>query len=95
VILFDGFGWNETWQAYRITGQRHGRPDRSRPYDTGTTNLLFLDWHAEAAARSDLPTDGLQGSHFTNGATFTEMQFDAGRQYMRSPKYIWSLSQDY
>jgi prepilin-type processing-associated H-X9-DG protein len=101
VLIYDGYGYNQWWQAYRITGQRHGNPKSSNPYDFGVTNILFLDGHAESANRRDLPTDGPSGplihcnSQFPPGVGWTEQQFDYGRQYMRSPRYIWSLSQDY
>jgi prepilin-type N-terminal cleavage/methylation domain-containing protein len=101
VVIYDGYGMNQWWQAYRITGQRHGNPKTGNPYDFGVTNVLFLDSHAESVNRKDLPTDGPNGpvikcnSQFPSGVGWTEQQFDYGRQYMRSPRYIWSLSQDY
>jgi prepilin-type N-terminal cleavage/methylation domain-containing protein len=101
VLLFDGYGSNEWWQAFRITGQRHGIAKTGNPYDFGMTNILFLDFHAESVNRRDLPTDGPNGpiikcnSQFPPGVGWTEEEFDYGRQYMRSPRYIWSLSQDY
>jgi prepilin-type N-terminal cleavage/methylation domain-containing protein/prepilin-type processing-associated H-X9-DG protein len=66
VILYDGFAWNPQNNPARLTGARHGKFDPARPFDTGTTNLLFLDGHADSAARSELPMNSAQ---FTGDAT--------------------------
>lgn len=58
IILLDGQEWNPqngTAGAERITGARHGRYDPKRPFDTGTTNVLCLDGHAESVPRACLP----------------------------------------
>ncbi len=61
-ILFDGNGWNPmrgpggaATPLYRIVGARHGNWKKDRPYTTGTTNVLMLDWHVESFDRAALP----------------------------------------
>jgi prepilin-type N-terminal cleavage/methylation domain-containing protein/prepilin-type processing-associated H-X9-DG protein len=66
VILYDGFAWNPQNNPARLTGARHGKWDPARPYDSGTTNLLFLDGHADSAPRAELPMTAAQ---FTGDAT--------------------------
>ena len=87
VILFDGSEWNPYVYANRISGGRHGNFNPSLPYDTGTCNLLFLDWHAESAPRKMLPTP--------NAASQAAViqQFCGPLQYSRGTKYRWSLDQ--
>jgi prepilin-type N-terminal cleavage/methylation domain-containing protein len=55
IILLDGQEWNPQNGAKRISGARHGKFDPNRPYDTGTTNVLCLDGHAESVPRACLP----------------------------------------
>jgi prepilin-type N-terminal cleavage/methylation domain-containing protein/prepilin-type processing-associated H-X9-DG protein len=77
VILYDGFSWNPQANSERISGQRHGRPQRNlNVVSTGITNLLFLDGHAESANRVELPStlDHVLGT----------------TAQMRSPKYRWN-----
>ncbi|HEX8342491.1 MAG TPA: prepilin-type N-terminal cleavage/methylation domain-containing protein [Tepidisphaeraceae bacterium] len=64
ALLFDGREWN-VWAASgdttgkalasRLSGARHGKWDPQRPDRTGTTNVLFVDGHANAVSRADLP----------------------------------------
>ena len=55
VILLDGQEWDLN-NANNISGARHGGGyDKTRPYDTGLTNVLFMDGHGESALRSALP----------------------------------------
>jgi prepilin-type N-terminal cleavage/methylation domain-containing protein len=55
IILFDGFEWSPQHTPLRITGGRHGQFNPNLPYDTGTTNVLCLDGHAESVPRNVLP----------------------------------------
>jgi hypothetical protein len=58
IILLDGQEWNPqngTAGFERITGARHGQYDPKLPFDTGTTNVLCLDGHAEGVPRNCLP----------------------------------------
>ena len=57
ALIFDGVAWNP-WNnpAARVTGARHGNFDPKRPLDTGITNVLFLDGHAESVQRKQLPS---------------------------------------
>jgi prepilin-type N-terminal cleavage/methylation domain-containing protein/prepilin-type processing-associated H-X9-DG protein len=79
VILYDGFAWNPQNNPARLTGARHGKFDPARPYDTGTTNLLFLDGHADSAARAELP--------------MTSAQFTGDATQARSNKYAFNILQ--
>lgn len=80
VILYDGFSWNPHSTPARITGQRHGSVHRgASAFDTGSTNLLFLDGHADTAARIDLPS--------------TSNQVIGTTAQMRSWKYRWNVKQ--
>lgn len=66
VLLFDGSAWN-AWQGtsaspnylYRIAGRhgivKGGNLNDPKWYNTGLTNILFLDGHAQTVARGDLP----------------------------------------
>jgi prepilin-type processing-associated H-X9-DG protein len=107
VFIYDGYAENQWWQAYRISGMRHGKPNPAHPQgtvagtaviNTGLCNVLFLDGHVDAVPRGDLPTDGTgaAGPGWANkSVTYTEQQFDCGRNYMCNANYIWSLSQEY
>ncbi|HSI34366.1 MAG: type II secretion system protein [Phycisphaerae bacterium] len=79
VFMFDGVAWNPQNNPKRISGGRHGsfRPDR--PFDTGITNVLFLDGHVAPADRNGLPLDAAQ-------ITGTSAQ-------MRNPNYLFSTNQ--
>jgi prepilin-type N-terminal cleavage/methylation domain-containing protein/prepilin-type processing-associated H-X9-DG protein len=79
VILYDGFAWNPQNNPARLTGARHGKFDPNRPFDTGATNLLFLDGHADTAQRADLPMNAAQ---FTGDAT-----------QMRNRNYLFNVKQ--
>lgn len=58
IILLDGQEWNPqngAAGAERITGARHGIFDPNNFFNTGVTNVLCLDGHAESVNRVDLP----------------------------------------
>jgi prepilin-type processing-associated H-X9-DG protein len=88
VIVFDGAEWNIQNYTNRISGGSHGKFNPSQPYDTGTCNLLFLDWHAESAPRVQLPTP----NPGPNGASSIQ-QLCGPLIYSRGPRYRWSLDQ--
>ncbi|MFT3788677.1 MAG: type II secretion system protein [Tepidisphaeraceae bacterium] len=85
VLIYDGTGWNPwrspdlTDNVTRVTGARHGKFDSARPFDTGLTNLLFLDGHAESANRKECPS--------------TRLHILGTANEMRSTRYIWGLGQ--
>lgn len=79
AYIFDGNGWNQVVKPERLTGMRHGRWDVKKPFDTGSTNVLFLDGHAENVARKELPS--------------TDVHYIGNRAQMRSPKYIFGMNQ--
>ena len=79
VLLFDGIAWNPWGTPQRVSGGRHGNFDRAKPYDTGMTNLLLMDGHAESAQRAELPMNGTQ--------------FTGTSAQLRSPRFLWNLSQ--
>ncbi len=62
ALIFDGKEWN-IWASpaaaniivSRLSGQRHGKWDPTKPDKSGRTNVLFLDGHAAGFARQDLP----------------------------------------
>ncbi|MGC4034177.1 MAG: prepilin-type N-terminal cleavage/methylation domain-containing protein [Tepidisphaeraceae bacterium] len=71
VFILDGVQTNlynptnnnggSTLHTWRISGARHGRWQNGpsgdhRPFQTGTTNILFLDGHVEGVFRGDLPS---------------------------------------
>ena len=103
ILLFDGgelfaytgpAPYNHMW---RITGQRHGRPrfdgvDGDLTYSTGTTNVLFLDGHAEPVDRAKLPGKPDNG--------FFSMQIIGDTSQMMNPlnpgvtgEFIWNSKQ--
>ena len=94
VLIFDGTEWNpmNPGDQFRISGGRHGLFNSAKPYGTGTTNLLFLDFHAESAPRIDLPT---AVAPFPPGVTSSnpDLQFWGTLNYSRSPKYRWTTDQ--
>jgi prepilin-type N-terminal cleavage/methylation domain-containing protein/prepilin-type processing-associated H-X9-DG protein len=107
VLIYDGSEWNTINNLNRISGQRHGKPDPARPYDTGSTNILFVDGHAETAPRSSLPTYGPTGTPVIGGVAYPAsaplpngvttstwyLQLVGNRSYSRDGKYLWSLDQ--
>jgi len=100
VLMFDGSEWNGMRgplgapnPLFRISGARHGRWDKNKPYSSGITNLLFLDGHVEPANRADLPqNNGLAATPVTPG---TGEQYTGDRTQMLSTKYIWNTLQQY
>lgn len=77
VIIFDGFSWNPFANPRRLTGLRHGRIDPSASVEnTGTANLLFLDGHAEAAPRSELPATDRHWFGTTDEMRSTKYRFN-------------------
>jgi prepilin-type processing-associated H-X9-DG protein len=87
VVLFDGTEWNAQNPGgtpsglWRIAGSRHGKWNSGAPYSSGTTNLLFMDWHVEPANRADLPQ--------------TTAQYMGNRSQMITSRYIWNTQQQY
>ncbi len=77
---------------WRIAGSRHGNWNPNKPYNSGVTNLLFLDGHVEPANRADLPQENPNpGSGLpTTGANLT-----GPRNERVSSRYIWNTSQQY
>lgn len=86
---------------WRISGSRHGKHNPSMAsnpkfggagipyaYSTGTTNLLFLDGHAEPANRAELPVRNPD-------AVAASQQYTGARSAMISSKYIWNTLQQY
>jgi prepilin-type processing-associated H-X9-DG protein len=99
VILFDGTEWNamnpgsnpnSSTALWRISGSRHGRWDPNKPYNSGITNVLFLDWHVESCNRSDLPQSNAAGTEQYTGVR-SQMLVNPGG----TPGYIWNLQQEY
>jgi prepilin-type N-terminal cleavage/methylation domain-containing protein/prepilin-type processing-associated H-X9-DG protein len=99
VMVYDGTLYNEMNPAssagppgfLRVTGARHGSNySASRPYDTGTCNILFMDGHVAPVLRSSLPTIN---TPFPGGATIPDFQFVGTRAQMRDTNYIWSTDQ--
>ncbi len=96
VLLYDGLGFNQ-WEGegggnpfaymYRIMGGRHGKADPKRPYDTGSTNILFLDGHVESAPRKSLPTIN---KPFGMGALADQF---FTKKWSRDTNYVWSKLQ--
>jgi prepilin-type N-terminal cleavage/methylation domain-containing protein/prepilin-type processing-associated H-X9-DG protein len=79
VYMYDGIAWNPFNDPKRISGGRHGKFDSARPFDTGVTNILFLDGHVVPADRKQLPSNAAE-------VYGTPAQ-------MRSPEFIFSLNQ--
>ena len=90
VLFWDGIGFTPQnsfvagLNSVRMTGSRHGRFDPKRPYETGITNLGFLDGHAESAQRADLPRIAP-----AQGAT----DYIGTRAQMRDPRYVFNVLQ--
>ncbi|MBC7782844.1 MAG: prepilin-type N-terminal cleavage/methylation domain-containing protein [Burkholderiales bacterium] len=83
-LLFDGNGWNPMrgplgapTPLFRIVGARHGDWKKDKPYTSGTTNILMLDGHVEAAKRADLPQ--------------IDTEFVGDRTQMRGNAYAWNV----
>ena len=100
VILFDGTEWNimntspytPAGPLWRISGSRHGNWMSNKPFTTGTTNVLFLDWHVEAANRAQLPQqNGTLGAGPATGANLTGPRGDM----VLGSRYIWNTTQQY
>ena len=78
VLLFDGSDWSPwaTQKGFhtRISGARHGSWQKGgggtdpRPFQTGTTNILFLDGHAAGVNRDEMPSTS-NGNAFLGDAT--------------------------
>lgn len=79
VIVYDGTAYAPFTKPERVTGARHGKWLPEKPLTSGSTNLLFVDGHAEAANRSDLPQ--------------SYNEFMGTRAQMRNQKYIWCMNQ--
>jgi prepilin-type N-terminal cleavage/methylation domain-containing protein/prepilin-type processing-associated H-X9-DG protein len=78
-ISFDPIAWNPFNAPTRLSGGRHGKFDFNKPYDTGTSNILFLDGHVDNQPRSALPSNG--------------SQFAGTAAQMRTPGIYFSISQ--
>jgi prepilin-type processing-associated H-X9-DG protein len=79
VFMYDGVAWNPFNNPERISGGRHGRFESGNPYNTGITNVLFLDGHVAPIERKDLP--------------MTANQVYGNVTQMRSPRYLFSSNQ--
>lgn len=103
IFLFDGTEWNPwvdgggSFSGYywRVSGTRHGRGFKgantdARSYRTGTTNILFLDGHAEGVFRGDLPSAVVNGT--VNGQSAPIQFLGDGTQALNN-KYLWNLTQ--
>jgi len=80
VLMYDGIAWNPFNQPNRLSGGRHGKFDVNRRFDTGTTNLLFLDGHVVSMDRAALPMNanqfvGTAAQMRTPGTYFSTNQF--------------------
>ena len=90
VLFWDGIAFTPQnsfvagLSSIRMTGSRHGRFDPNRPFETGTTNLAFLDGHAESAPRADLPRVAPAA-----GAT----DYVGTRAQMRNNRYVFNIQQ--
>ena len=57
ALIHDGQAWAAWNRAdIRLSGARHGKFDPKKPLDSGTTNILCVDGHVEAADRKALPS---------------------------------------
>ena len=95
VLFFDGTEWNPWYSStptqsinflWRIAA-RHGNVkslglNDSRTYTTGVTNVAFLDGHAEAVQRADLPVTAAQGS-----------EIYGDRTAVRKQRFLWNCKQ--
>jgi len=98
VMFFDGTEWNEMngTPLWRISGARHGKWNPNKPYNSGVTNLLFLDGHVEGANRADLPqVNGTAGAGPITGAQLTGPRGDMLQNAGGTPPYIWNITQQY
>jgi prepilin-type N-terminal cleavage/methylation domain-containing protein/prepilin-type processing-associated H-X9-DG protein len=100
VLLYDGTEWNGmVGKLWRISGARHGKfvpnpppviPNMLRGgiNVTGSTNLLFLDGHAETALRWNLPAQDFEWVGYPS-----EMApANTGVPKQPAP-YIWNIKQ--
>jgi prepilin-type processing-associated H-X9-DG protein/prepilin-type N-terminal cleavage/methylation domain-containing protein len=76
AFMYDGVAWNPFNNANRVSGGRHGKFDAKKPFDTGMTNVLFLDGHVASIDRKSLPSN--------------PAQFIGTAAQMRDPQYIFS-----
>ncbi len=86
VILLDGTAFNFQLNNQRIFGTRHGKQYSGNQLRSGSTNILFLDGHAESALRQDLPyaaTNGSGNGSPVNGIT----------SQMINTTYVWNVNQ--
>jgi prepilin-type N-terminal cleavage/methylation domain-containing protein/prepilin-type processing-associated H-X9-DG protein len=63
VILYDGVAWNAFQSPERCAGSRHGQFNgltTTSRFNTGKTNVLFLDGHVVTAERKQLPSNTTQ-----------------------------------
>lgn len=94
VLFWDGIAYTPQnsfvvgLNSVRMTGSRHGRFDPKRPYDTGITNLSFLDGHAESARRFDLPRVPPNGN-----PALSATDYIGTRAQMRDPRYVFNIFQ--
>lgn len=79
VFMYDGIAWNPFNQPTRISGGRHGKFNSTDPFNTGITNVLFLDGHVAPIDRKSLPSSA-------NNVYGTFAQ-------MRNPAYFFSTNQ--
>jgi prepilin-type processing-associated H-X9-DG protein len=99
VILFDGTEWNPMKgdannYTYRISGSRHGKWDPNAPFTTGTTNVLFLDWHVDGVNRADLPVVDNSGAGVQQlSGTRIQMTATDPKGVTRYSRYIWNIKQ--
>lgn len=58
IFMYDGVAWNPFNALERMSGSRHGKFDGSSTarFNTGQTNLLFLDGHVVTEQRASLPS---------------------------------------
>ena len=92
VLFWDGTAWTPQNSfgagSVRLTGARHGRFDPNRQFDTGVTNLSFLDGHAESANRADLPRVPNSGTPAINATDYL-----GTRAQMRTSRYVFNALQ--
>jgi prepilin-type N-terminal cleavage/methylation domain-containing protein/prepilin-type processing-associated H-X9-DG protein len=57
VLMYDGVAWNPFYTPERCSGSRHGvfRGGQGERFNTGKTNVLFLDGHVVTADRASMP----------------------------------------
>ena len=115
VLLFDGSGWDpfctQTPHPWRIVGARHGRwlrggnnPSTGTGYyndfSTGICNVLFVDGHATAVSRGDLPCEPNGTSSTASVSTqilgdLTTLMDPVHSPRMTGNGIVWSLAQQH